>query len=137
MLLAKVRELVAADVNAEFVVLTPRRALSVVELVGYGARSATSVALLRGQRTVRRLESIGAQVVDSRLGGFDALTAISEELSFDRFEGVIISTLPHRLSAWLRQDVPAKVRSRFPEIRVIHVTAPSTFYRQQMSATAG
>jgi len=131
MLLAKVQELVAEDPGVEFVVLTPRRSLTALELVAGGqGRSATSVAIRRGKRTVRRIESVGARVIDSRLGGFDALEAISDELGFAQFDGVIISTLPRRLSAWLRQDIPAKICARFPQVLVIHVIAPNAYYRE-------
>ena len=137
MLLEKVRELIALDPDTDFVVLTPRRPITITEVAGGEHRTATHIATQRAARTGRRLESVGARVVASRLGGFDPLRAIEEELKADEFGGVIVSTLPPRLSAWLRQDVPSKLRSRFPDLQVIHVIASSAFYLQAQPARTG
>jgi hypothetical protein len=128
MLLEKVRELISTDPETDFVVLTPRRAITITMVVGGEHRTATEIALERATRTVHRLKSVGAKVVANRLGGFDPLPAIAEELKADEFRGVIVSTLQPGLSAWLRQDLPSKLRSQFPDVEVIHLVAPSAFY---------
>jgi hypothetical protein len=133
MLLEKVRELAAADSNAEFVVLTPRRPITLTMLVDGETRTATHIAAWRGQRTAARLKAIGANVVSSRLGSFDPVEAISEELRFGDFSGVIISTLPPGLSSWLHLDLPARIKARWPAVDVSHVITPSAHFRDEIA----
>jgi hypothetical protein len=128
MLLEKVRELADADSRAEFVVLTPRRPVTMTMMVGGETRTASQIAIWRSRRTVRRLKAAGVTVVASRLGTYDPLQAIEEEIRFDHFAGVIISTLRHGLSSWLHLDLPARVKGRWPNLDVIHVITPSPFY---------
>ena len=130
-LIKKVRELLAGDPEAEFVVLTPRRPITMTMALGGEKRSATQVAIWRARRTAQRLRTAGATVVSARLGSFDPLQAIDDELLFGEFSGVIISTLPHGLSAWLHIDLPAKVKHRWPGLDVIQVTTPSVFYQEE------
>jgi hypothetical protein len=130
MLLEKVRELAGADLGAEFVVLTPRRPVTMTMVLGGETRTASQIALWRTQRTASRLKAAGVNVVSSRLGTFDPLQAIEDEVRFDDFTGVIISTLHPGLSSWLHLDLPSKVKSRWPELDVIHVITPSPFFLQ-------
>jgi hypothetical protein len=129
-LVATVRELSKADPRAEFVVLTPRRPITMTMVLGGESRSSTQIAIWRARRTTQRLKAAGAAVVSTRLGSFDPLQAIEDQLESDHFSGVVISTLPHGLSTWLRLDLPAKVKQRWPELDVIHVTAPSAWFRK-------
>lgn len=130
-LVKKVRELSATDPEAEFVVLTPRRPITMTMALGGETRSATQVAIWRSRRSAQRLRAAGATVASTRLGFFDPLQAIEDELRFGQFTAVIISTLSHGLSAWLRLDLPAKVKHRWPALDVIHVTTPSIFYQDE------
>jgi hypothetical protein len=130
-LLTTVRSLAEADPAAEFVVLTPRRPITMTMVLGGESRSATQVALWRSRRTANRLRSAGAIVAATRLGGFDPMLAIEDELRSAPYDGVIISTLPHGLSAWLRLDLPARLKHRHPELDVIHVTTPSASFRDR------
>jgi hypothetical protein len=123
----KVRELVS-EPGAEFVVLTPVRQLTTLQLMAGERRTPLAIARWRTQRTRRRLEQAGARVVSVRIGGFDPLAAIDEELRSEHYDGVIISTLPPGLSHWVRRDLPAQVAARWPQTQVIHVVAPSSFY---------
>ena len=43
------------------------------------------------------------------IGPADAFRAIERALVHEHFEEVIISTLPDRVSHWLRRDLPARV----------------------------
>ncbi|HWT22640.1 MAG TPA: hypothetical protein VN213_03965 [Solirubrobacteraceae bacterium] len=53
------------------------------------------------------------EVVDGRVEGIvgphDALLAIERTLVHEHFDEVIISTLPERVSHWLKRDLPARV----------------------------
>lgn len=131
MLLDKVRELAAVDSGAEFVVLTPRRPITIAMVLGGETRTATQVALWRAQRTARRMQAAGVRAVSWRLGTFDPLQAIEEEVPYGEFKGVIISTLRPGLSSWLHLDLPSRVKARWSELEVIHVVTPSPFYLAQ------
>jgi hypothetical protein len=61
---------------------------------------------------LKRLRELGAKA-EGELGDPDPLKAIGEVLARDRFDEVIISTLPERLSKWLHTDLPHKVQRRF------------------------
>ncbi len=51
----------------------------------------------------------GARVA-GHVGDADPLAAISDAMHFQRFDEIIVSTLSHRLSRWMRIDLPSKVR---------------------------
>jgi hypothetical protein len=131
MLLERVRELAAADTDAEFVVLTPRRPVTMAMVFAGETRTASQIAVWRAQRTASRLKAIGAAVTSNRLGSYDPLRAIEDELASDDFAGVIISTLSPGLSSWLHMDLPSRVKSHWPALDVIHVITPSAFFRQE------
>jgi hypothetical protein len=131
MLLDKARRLARADSGAEFVVLTPRRPVAITTVLAGETRTATQIAVWRARRTARRLEAAGVKVVSWRLGAFDPLQAIEEELSYGEFKAVIISTLRPGLSSWLHLDLPSKIKARWPTLDVIHAVAPSDFRQGQ------
>ena len=130
MLLEKVRELASAGRGVQFVVLTPRRPVTMTMVLGGETRTATQIALWRTQRTAARLRTAGADVISSRLGTYDPMQAIQEEVESDEFTGVIISTLPPGLSSWLHLDLPSRVKARWPWLNVIHVVTPSPFFAE-------
>jgi hypothetical protein len=54
-------------------------------------------------------EAAGADVT-GHVGDSDAMAAISDALHRRDVDEIIISTLPRRLSRWMRLDLPSKVR---------------------------
>jgi hypothetical protein len=58
---------------------------------------------LRGRGTA------GEVPVEGLVGGSDAFAAIERALADGGFQDVIISTLPGRVSQWLRRDLPHRV----------------------------
>ncbi len=50
----------------------------------------------------------------------DAVATVLERDGADPYAAVIVSTLPHGISRWLRLDAPSQIRRRFG-IEVIHV----------------
>jgi hypothetical protein len=56
------------------------------------------------------------------LGDFSPLQAIRDAMEADRYDEIVISTLPARTSRWLKQDLPARVARAFG-IPVAHVVA--------------
>src|SRR5688572_2244945 len=50
----------------------------------------------------------------------DAVTSVLREQGDDAFEAVIVSTLPHAVSKWLKLDAPSRIQ-RNTGLPVIHV----------------
>jgi hypothetical protein len=55
------------------------------------------------------LEDAAGARVEAVVGDTDPFTAVSAALENGAFDEVVISTLPHRVSHWLRLDLPARV----------------------------
>ena len=55
------------------------------------------------------LEEAASARVEAIVGDSDPFVAVHEALERSEFDEVIISTLPQRVSHWLRQDLPARV----------------------------
>jgi hypothetical protein len=53
-------------------------------------------------------EAAGARV-EAVVGDTDPFIAVKAALERSQFDHVIVSTLPHRVSRWLRLDLPARV----------------------------
>lgn len=120
---SKVIELLDEDPAAEFVLVVPATPIGLLPAVGGENRTAIEVARLRAGRARSLLEGVGARVTAARIGGYDPLVAVEEELHGGTYEAVVITTLPPGVSRWLRLDLPARVSRRFPGIKVIHVVA--------------
>jgi hypothetical protein len=69
-----------------------------------------------------RLRRLGAQV-DGEVGDPDPLRAARVVLSSGEFDAIILSTLPPRVSRWLRMDLPHRLR-RSSKLPVVHVVGP-------------
>ncbi len=59
--------------------------------------------------------------VSGEVGSADPLAAIQDALAAGGFDEIVVSTLPHRVSRWLRVDLPSKARGL--GLPVAHVEA--------------
>jgi hypothetical protein len=57
------------------------------------------------------LRGEGLDVADAKVGDGDPLAAISDECNFNEYDELIVSTLPLKLSKWLRVDLPRKAEA--------------------------
>jgi hypothetical protein len=57
---------------------------------------------------VEELRQEGLNVVDAKVGDPDPLAAIQDECNFHPYDELIVSTLPLKISKWLRVDLPRK-----------------------------
>jgi hypothetical protein len=73
------------------------------------------------------LEEAAGGHVEGVLGDSDPYVAVRDLLKSRRFDEVIVSTLPERVSRWLRRDVPSQIRSLGVTVTV--VTAPQAARR--------
>jgi hypothetical protein len=120
---SRVLDLVREDKAAEFVLLVPATPVGLLPAAGGEGRTAVQVARWRGARARTMLEEAGARVAAVRIGNYDPFVAVEEELHGSNYDAVVISTLPPGLSRWLRLNLPSKVARRFPQLRLIQVTA--------------
>lgn len=85
------------------------------------ADRAYALARQRLDRALDQLRGLGAEV-DGEVGDSDALVAVRAALGHFPADEIIVSTLPRGLSAWLRRDLPARLR-RSSDVPVTHLTA--------------
>lgn len=65
----------------------------------------------RLRRALPLLSEAAGQEVSGHVGDANPLAAVSDALHLRGFDEIVISTLPWRLSRWLRVDLPSKVRA--------------------------
>jgi len=83
-----------------------------------GQAHATAEARL--QQALARFGALDA-AVDGEVGDGDPAMAVEDVLTRgDRFDGIVVSTLPPGPSRWLKLDLPNRLRGR-TGLRVIHV----------------
>jgi hypothetical protein len=95
--------------KATFTLLVPNPAPGlhkVVDPEDQGAGEATGVV----ERAVPALsDAAGGAPVEGIVGSSDPIAAVEDAINLRGFDEVIISTLPARVSKWLRLDLPSKV----------------------------
>jgi hypothetical protein len=67
------------------------------------------------------LSEAAGQEVTGHVGDANPLAAVEDAVHLIGFDEIILSTLPWRLSRWLRIDLPSKVRAL--GLPVVHVSA--------------
>ena len=82
---------------------------------------AYALARQRRDHALDHLRLLGA-AVDGEVGDPDALEAVRVALARFPADEIVISTLPRGLSAWLRRDLPARLRKSC-DLPVSHVIA--------------
>jgi hypothetical protein len=60
---------------------------------------------------IEELREEGLDVAEAKVGDPDPLAAVCDECNFNDYDEVIVSTLPLKLSKWLRIDLPRKARA--------------------------
>jgi hypothetical protein len=91
----------AARGPCQFTLLVPQ--LSAEEVFGdEEARKTIELA-------VPLLEEAAGGTVEALIGPSDAMRAVERTLVHQHFDEVIISTLPERVSHWLKRDLPTRV----------------------------
>lgn len=68
-----------------------------------------------------RLSEAAGSEVTGDVGDADPIAAIHDAVGLEGFDEIIVSTLPRRLSRWLRLDLPSKARGL--GLPVLHVEA--------------
>jgi hypothetical protein len=105
-LLAAVRER-AARGGAAFTLLVPRSAHGLHRLVDPEDQSADEAESTL-ELALPLLEEAAGAPVAGMLGDAEPLAAIQDAVNIQGFDEIIISTLPQRVSRWLKLDLPSK-----------------------------
>jgi bacterioferritin len=131
-LTSAIREIVHKESDAEFVLLVP--ATPVEDLLDWQEGDNQSIAKRTGQTAKEYLERAGARVVRTEVGDPSPVKAIEDELQLhqEKYESIIISTLPLQRSRWVALDQPRRIERRF-KLPVIHVVGHSiTMTREEL-----
>ena len=82
---------------------------------------------MASERLARALEHFAdlGLAATGQVGDEDPYLAVVDSLSAQHLDAVVVSTLPARVSAWLRLDVVSRLRRHFA-IPVVHVAARDT-----------
>lgn len=86
---------------------TPQGLHRVVDPEDAGREAATA----RLERALPLLSQAAGRPVTGHVGDANPLAAITDAVHLQGFDEVILSTLPWRVSRWLRLDLPRKVRA--------------------------
>jgi hypothetical protein len=73
------------------------------------------------EEALPRLSEVAGGEVTGSLGDVEPLMAIQDALNFGHYDEIIISTLPRRMSRWLKLDLVSKTRGL--GLPVTHVEA--------------
>jgi hypothetical protein len=77
-------------------------------LIADAQRVARTLAEGRMHHELARLRGLGV-VADGQVVGANPVEHVKELARDEQFDGVLVSTLPHRLSRWLRMDLPHRL----------------------------
>jgi len=123
-LTSAVREIVAKDADTEFVLLVP--ATPVEDLLDWQDGDSETIAKRTAQAAKDHLAGVGAKVARTEVGDASPVKAIENELEQhqEKYDGIIISTLPLQRSRWVALDQPRRIERRF-KVPVRHVVGHS------------
>jgi bacterioferritin len=127
-----VQEIVKKDSDTEFVLLVP--ATPVEDLLDWQDGDNETIAKRTAQTAKEHLEGVGAKVVRTEVGDASPVKAIEEELQRhqEKYNGIVISTLPLQRSRWVSLDQPRRIERRF-KLPVTHVVGHSvTMTREEL-----
>ena len=82
------------------------------------------VARRRLELALPGLRDAAGHSVTGQVGDANPLAAIHDALHLHGFDEIIISTLPWRLSRWMRVDLPSKVRALGLPVTHVSSTTP-------------
>jgi hypothetical protein len=97
----------AARGNAQFTLLVPNAAHGLHKLIDPEDQAETE-AQTKIELAIPLLEEAVGGPVDSMIGVPEPLAAIQDAVNIHGFDELIISTLPQRVSKWLKLDLPSK-----------------------------
>jgi bacterioferritin len=106
----------------------------VEDLLDWQEGDSEAIAKQTAQTAKAHLEGIGAKVVRTEVGDASPVKAIENELERhqEKYDGIVISTLPLQRSRWVALDQPRRIERRF-KVPVKHVVGHSvTMTREEL-----
>jgi hypothetical protein len=79
----------------------------------------TEAAALTLELAVPLLEDAAGGHVEAIVGDSDPFLAVKQALEHERFDEVIVSTLPEHVSHWLRRDLPRRIKELGVPVTVV------------------
>ena len=131
-LTSAVQDIIKRDSDAEFVLLVP--ATPVEDLLDWQDGDNETIAKRTAQTAKEHLEGVGAKVVRTEVGDASPVKAIEDELQRhqEKYDAIVISTLPLQRSRWVSLDQPRRIERRF-KLPVTHVVGHSvTMTREEL-----
>jgi len=94
---------------ATFTLLVPNATHGLEAMLDSGNHEETAEAQTVIELAIPLLEEAAGGTVDGMVGDPSPMNAIQDAINLHGFDEVIISTLPARVSKWLKLDLPSKV----------------------------
>ena len=82
-----------------------------IPLMPASPEHARELAQERLNTALAQLKAVGAKV-DGQVGDPDPVHAVETAMKGRQFDEIIVSTLPQRMSRWLRQDLPHRLEHK-------------------------
>ena len=131
-LLSAVQKLIQQHHDSDFVLLVP--ATPGADLLDWQEGDDQTIAKRTAQAAKDALAGAGANIIRAEVGDPSPVKAIEDELTkhSEKYEAIIISTLPLQRSRWVALDQPRRIERRF-KLPVIHVVGHSvTMSREEL-----
>jgi hypothetical protein len=113
----------AAEGPASFTLLVPNSPHGLHRIVDPEDTDASEAQMVL-ELALPQLEKAAGAPVEGKIGDPNPYDAVADAINLDGYDEIIISTLPTRVSRWLRSDLPSKLKAL--GVPVTTVTAPST-----------
>ncbi len=85
---------------------------------------AVEIANERLNSAIERFSKLGP-TVSGEVGTAEPLEAIRNAVNKQACDSIIVVTLPHKRSRWMRRDLPDRLRREFPTLLIDHVQLSS------------
>jgi len=131
-LTSAIRDILEKDPDTDFVLLVP--ATPVEDLLDWQDGDSETIAKRTAQTAKTHLEGVGAKVARIEVGDASPVKAIENELERhqEKYDAIVISTLPLQRSRWVALDQPRRIERRF-KVPVKHVVGHSiTMTREEL-----
>jgi nucleotide-binding universal stress UspA family protein len=117
------------DLAGRSVPLTPMPVMGGALSIPASPEEGRQLANAKLEAARRKLTGSGVQL-DGEVGDEDPVRAVAAALKQREFDEIIVSTLPARLSRWLRADFPRRLEQKFG-LPVTHVEVPKFTLRRE------
>ena len=116
------RQMSESDEGCEFHVVVPASHPGGGAWTEGGAQAAAKERL---DQVIPHLEALGAKVT-GEVGDPNPVLAVNDCVIANRYDEMIVSTLPPGASSWLHADAVHRLRRRFPNMPIAHIIQESS-----------